>query len=114
MSFAVAKITRGRADEFGNFVGVLEFGTVDLDDHARVAKKNFRGGFDDAGLARASGPEKKEIANRAAGGVQAGAEDLIEVNESLHAFLLADDTGAKRLVEIAGIVAADCGIQLLP
>jgi hypothetical protein len=113
MGFAVAEIARGGANKFGNFMGMLEFGAVDLDDHAGVAKEDFRGSFDDAGLAGAGGTEKKQIAHRAAGRVQAGAEDLVEVDKRLHAFFLADDTGTKRLVEIAGIAAADCRIQLL-
>ena len=113
MSFAVAEIARGRTDEFGNFVGVLKFGAVYLDDAAGIAKENFGGGFDDARLAGASGTEKEKIADGAAGRVQAGAEDLVEVDERLHALFLANDFGAESLLEIAGIVAADAGIELL-
>ena len=114
MRLAVAEITRRRADEFSNFVRVLELGAIDFNNQARISKKDFRGGFHNARLAGAGGTKKEQIADGAAGRVEAGAEDLIEVNERLHAFLLANDPGAKRLVEITGIVAADCRVQLLP
>src|SRR5258708_25217059 len=41
MSFAVAEIARGRTDQFGDFVGVLEFGAVDLDDQAWGANEDL-------------------------------------------------------------------------
>jgi hypothetical protein len=114
MSFAVAEIARGRADKLGNFVRMLEFGAVDLDNQARVAKQDFRSGFHDAGLAGAGGTKKKQIADGAAGRVETGAEDLIQVHERLDTLFLANDPGAERLVKIAGIVAADCRVELLP
>src|SRR5689334_8337708 len=113
MSFAVAEIPRGRADQLCNFMGVLEFGAVNFNDQPGVAKEDFRGGFNDAGLPGAGWSEKKKIADRTAGRIESGAEDLVEVDERLYAFLLANDAGAQRLVEIPGIVAADCRIQLL-
>ena len=50
MSFAMAEVARRRTDELGNFVGVLKFGAIDLDDQTGITEKNFRGGFDDARL----------------------------------------------------------------
>jgi len=114
MSFAVAEIARGRADELGNFVRMLELGAVDLDNQARVAKQDFRSGFHDAGLAGAGGTKKEQIAYGASRGVKAGAEDLIQVHERLDTLFLANDPGAERLVKIASIVAADCRVELLP
>src|SRR5215468_7431432 len=107
MGFPVAEIPWRRTNELCNFVRVLEFGAVHLNDQAGITEENFRGGFDDAGLAGTRGTQEKKIADRATWRVQPSAEDLVEVNESLYPFFLANDAGAKRLMKIAGIVAAD-------
>src|SRR5690242_8215112 len=99
MRFPVAEIARGRADNFGDFVGVLEFGAVDLDDGAWAAEQNFGGGFDDAGLARAGGAEEEQVADRAAGRVESSGEDLEQLDERLNAVVLADDLRAQCVLE---------------
>ena len=68
----MAEVSGRRADELGDFVGVLELGAIDLDAGARVAEQGLGNGFDDAGLAGTGGPKKKEIADGAAGRVQGG------------------------------------------
>ena len=113
MCFAMAEIARGRTDKLGNFVRVLEFGAVHLDDEARIAEENFRSGFDDTRFAGARGPKEEEIANGAAGRVEAGAKDLIEIDEGLHTLFLADDLAANGVMEITGICATDGGVQLM-
>jgi ribosomal protein S5 len=92
---------------------VLEFRAVHLDDQAGIAKEDLGGGFDDAGLAGAGWAKEEEVANRATRGVQTGTEHLVEVDERLNAFFLTDNLGAKGLVEVARIIAADAGIKLL-
>src|SRR5215468_9714655 len=110
MRFAVAQITWGRADNLGNFMGVLEFGAVDLDDSARAAKQDFRGRFDDTGLARPRRAEKEKIADGTAGRIQPGGEDLEQFHKRLDAVILANDFRAQGILELNGIRAANIGI----
>src|ERR1700692_3073648 len=107
MSFAVAEIARGRADDLGDFVGVLEFGAVDFDDGAGAAEENFCGGFDNAGLAGAGGPEEEQIADGAAGRVESSGENLEQLDESLNAVILADDFRTQSVLKFNGVRAAD-------
>ena len=58
MGFAMAEISRRGANQFGDFVRVLELGAVDLDDSARVADQRFGGGLDDPRLSRTRGAEE--------------------------------------------------------
>ncbi len=106
MRFAVAKIARRRADQLGDFVGVLEFRAIDFDDGARAAKQNFRRRFHDARFAGARRPEEQQVANRTARGIQSGGEDLEELDERLHALVLPDDLGTQRLLKLDGFRAA--------
>src|SRR5260370_12489951 len=103
MSFAVAEVARGRADDLGDFVRVLEFGAVDLDDGAGAAEENFSGGFDDAGLAGAGRAEEEQIADGAARGVESGSEDLEQLDERLNAICLAERFGAPPLFKIHAV-----------
>src|SRR5271157_3001322 len=114
MSFAMAEIAWGRADEFRDFVRVLKFRAIDFDDQAGIAKENFRGGFHNAGFSGPRGSKKEEVADRASRRIKACGEHLEKIHEGLHAFFLANDLGAKRLMEVARVVAADAGIELLP
>src|SRR5438552_3338006 len=113
MGLAMPQIAWGRTDQFGNFMGVLEFGAVDLDDRAPISKENLGSRFDDAGLARACRSEKKQVADWAPWRVQARAEHLIHIDQGLYAFFLSDDLGAQRAVEVPSVTAADRWIQLL-
>jgi hypothetical protein len=110
MSFAVAEIARGRADDLGDFVGVLEFGAVDFDDGAGAAEENLRGGFNDAGFAGAGGAEEEQIADGASGGVESSGEDLEQLDEGLNAVVLADDFRAQGILKFNGVRAADTRI----
>src|SRR5258708_33056040 len=107
MSFAVAEMGRGRADDLGDFVGVLEFGAVDFDDGAGAAEKNLRGGFHDAGFAGAGGAEEVQIADGASGGGGSSGEDLEQLDGGLSTVVLADDFRAQGIVEFNGVRAAD-------
>ena len=112
MRLAVPQIAWGRADQLGDFVRVLELGAVHLDHRAGVAKQDLRRGFHHARLPRAGGTEKEQVAHRAAGRVQPGAEDLIEVHHRGDGFLLADDLLAQFGFEVAGFHTALAGVEL--
>jgi hypothetical protein len=113
MCFAVTEIAWGRTDQFCNFVGVLKFGAIYFDDGAGVAEENFGGGFDDARFAGTGGPEEEQVAHGTARRVQASTKNLVEIDQRLHAFFLANDLGAESVMKITRVVAADAGIELL-
>jgi hypothetical protein len=73
---------------------MLKFGAVHLDHGAGVPEEHLGRGFDDAGLTGASGTEKQEVPHRPAGRIQTGTEDLIQVHDSLHGFILSDNFSA--------------------
>src|SRR5579863_2719692 len=110
MRFPVAEVTRGRANDLGDFVGVLELGAVDLDDGARAAEENFGGGFDDARFAGAGGAEEEQVADGPAGRVESSGEDLEQFDERLNAVVLAYDLRAQGILEFNGVRAADTRI----
>src|SRR5580693_2905811 len=113
MSLAVTEIAWGRADQFRDFVGVLEFRAIDLDDRARIAEQNLGGSLNNAGLARTGRPEKQQIAHRASRRIQASAENLEHIHQRLYAFFLPHNLRTQRAVKVPGVVAADCRVQLL-
>ena len=67
MSLAMAEVSRRRADQLGNFVGVLELGAIDLDAGFGVAEERLGDGLDDARLSGAGRPEEQEVADWASG-----------------------------------------------
>src|ERR1700746_2841096 len=110
MLCAAPEIAGGGADNFGDFVGVLELGAVNLDNGARAAEENFGGGFDDSGLAGAGGPGGEEMAAGAPGRVESSGEDLEQFDKRLNAVVLADDLRAQGILEFNGVRAADTRI----
>src|SRR5260370_32248564 len=114
MRFAVAQVARRRANQFRDFVGVLKLRTIHLDNRAWVAEQYFGRGFHNAGFAGTGRTKKQQITNWPPRRVQPRAEHLIQVHQRLYALFLADDLRAKRSLKVAGFVAANGWIQLLP
>src|SRR5450432_1729726 len=110
MGLAVTEVSRRRADQFGDFVGVLELGAIDLDAGAGVSEKRFSQGFDYTGLTGAGGSEKEQVPDRAIGGVQAGEEHLIDLDDFFDGGILADNFAAESGFEVAGIGTAAAGV----
>src|ERR1700730_192129 len=100
MRLAVPQISRRRANQFCDFVRMLELRAVSLDHHASVAEQNFSGSLHDARLSRARRTKQQEVAHRAAWRVQSGAENLVKLDQRLDAFVLANDSRAQRRFEI--------------
>ena len=92
-------------------MGVLKLGAIDFYHGSFFAEQDFGGGFDDARLARACGPEKEQISDGAAGRVQAGTEHLINADNGLDGLVLSYDFGAKSSLEILNLGAAFRGIE---
>src|SRR5882724_5431681 len=107
----MAKIARGRADQFGNFMGMLKLRAIDLDHRAGIAKKNFGGRLHDARFSRTRRPEKQQISYWAAWGVQSGAKDLVEIHQRLDALFLSNNFPAQRGLKIHRVCAALAGIE---
>src|SRR6266478_5810065 len=113
MGFAVAQIAWRRADELGNFVRVLELRAIDLNDRARVSKKDLRGRLHDARLSGPGRTQEQQVPHRSAGRIQSGAKDLKHVHEGLYTLFLPHNLGAQRRVKIARVRAANGWIQLM-
>ena len=111
VGLAVPEIARRRADQFCDFMGVLELGAVDLDDCVRVAEENFRGGLDDASLAGAGGPEEDHRADGAVRRVHPGEENLVEAAHAPDGALLAHDARGKLLFELLRAWALLVGVE---
>src|SRR5579863_9448735 len=111
MGFPVTEISRRRADQLGNFVRVLKFRAIHLDDRARIAKQNLRCGLHDAGFAGTSRAKEQQVANWPARRVQSRAEHLIQVHQRLHTFFLADNFRRERSLEFQRIRTALLWIQ---
>src|SRR5690348_2284051 len=105
MGLAVTQVARRRTDQFGDFVGVLELGTIDLDAGASVSEERFRESFHDARLARTGWPKKKQIADWASGGIQSSEKHLVNLDYLLNRGVLADDLAAKSAFKVAGVSA---------
>ncbi len=85
------QVSGRRADQLGNLVAVLEFRAVDLDDRARIAHQRLSRGFDDACFAGSSWPQKEEVSDGAARGRHSRQIHLINIDDVLDSFILADD-----------------------
>src|SRR6267378_7917467 len=112
MRLAMPQIPRGRTNQFGNFMGVLEFRAIHLDDGARVAKEDFRSRLHNARLPRTCWPKKQQIPYRAAWRIQSGPKHLVQIHERLDTLFLPDDFPPQRGLEINRIRAALVGIEI--
>ena len=73
----MAQIPWGRANQFGDLMGVLELRTIHFDQRSAVSKQNFCCGLDNARLAGAGRSQKQQVSDGTTWGVQPRAEHLI-------------------------------------
>src|SRR5438045_1796912 len=114
MGFAMAQISWRRTDQFCDFMRMLEFRAIYLNNRSGIAEQNLRRCFHDARLARAGGPEKEQIAYWPSWRVQPGAKYLIQVHQRLYSLFLTDDFRPQGAFKVTRVVAADARIELLP
>src|SRR5262245_42633404 len=107
----MAQISRRRADELGNLVGVLKFCTVTLDSRARVTKEDVGSGFNAQSSAGAGGTKKEQRGKWTPRLVHPSEEQLGEVAHTAHRFLLADDPGLQLLIELLGALTFESGVE---
>src|SRR5438874_5673721 len=111
--FAMAEITRGRSDEFSDFMAVLEFGAVDLDDGAWIIEEVLGSCLHDARFARSRWSEEKESGNRPAGRCHSGHIHLIYVGNLFDCLRLPNDTAAEMRFQVLRLAShpgwIECG-----
>src|SRR6266478_9047403 len=111
MRLPMPQISRRRANQLGNLMGVLKLRAIHLDHRAGVSKENLGSRFHDARLARTGRPEKQQISYRTAWRIQSGAKDLVQVHQCLHTLFLSDNFPPQRGLEIDRVRAALVGIE---
>src|SRR2546425_1486248 len=99
-SFAMAEISGGRPDQFGNLVRMLKLCAVDFYDQLMVAEENFGGGFNDARFTGASRPEKQHRANGSIQRIHAGEKNLIQAAHAPYGTLLSNNPRRQALFKI--------------
>jgi hypothetical protein len=91
-------------------VRVLEFGAINLDTGAGVAEKRLGKGFDYAGLTGSGGAEEKQVSDGATGGVEAGQEHLVNLDDLFDGGVLTDDLTAESSFKVPGVGAPEAGV----
>src|SRR5947207_4685378 len=98
--FAVAKITRRRANQFGDLVRVLKLGAVNLDDRVGLSKEDLCRRLYHASLARTGGSQKQHRPNGPAGVLHPRQIYLIEPGYSADSALLPHDQRTEPALEL--------------
>src|ERR1700680_5129940 len=106
MRLAMAQVSRGRANQLRNLMRMLEFRAIYLDQRPRIAKQNLRARFHDARLARTRRPQEEQITHWPSRRIQPGAKHLVQVDQCLQAFVLADDFRPQRRLKFQRIGAS--------
>src|ERR1700681_2301851 len=98
----MTQISRGRADEFGNFMTVLKLAAVDFSYSARVAAPRLRRGLYCACLPGTRWPEEQEVSDRSAIWRKPGEISLISPNDLVDCLFLPYDDAMKCRLKILG------------
>src|SRR5271167_2142432 len=106
MRLAMSQVPRGRANQFGNLVGVLKLSAIDLDAGLSVAEQGLGHGFHYPRFARTGRPEEQEIAYGTARSIQPSQKHLIDFRDLLDGLILADNLAAQGVLKVTSIVAA--------
>src|SRR5579871_6007340 len=95
MRFAMAQVSRRRADQLGDLMTVLEFGTVNFSHRPSILKQSLGGCFHGPGFTGSRGAEKEKASNGPAWSIYAGDIHLINVDNLSNCFLLSDNALAE-------------------
>src|ERR1700726_2906049 len=106
MSLSMPQVAWRRANQLRNLMRMLEFRAVYLDQRPRVTKQNLRARFHDARLTRARRPQEEQITHWPSRRIQAGAKHLVQVDQRLQSFVLADDFRPQRRLKFQRIGAS--------
>src|SRR5579859_954213 len=113
MRFAMPQVSRRRANQFRDFVRMLEFRAIHFDHRARVAENHFRRSLHHARFARTCRSQKQQVSHRTPRRVQSRPEDLIQIHHGLYRLFLADNLPPQCGLEFARLAAPLRGIQVL-
>ena len=105
MRFAMAQISRRRADQLGDLVRVLELRAVDLDQARGSPKSDFGHRLHYARFARTGRPQKQEVAHRTPWRIQPRQKHLVELGHLLYGRILADDLPPQSGLKILRFAA---------
>src|SRR5215467_9479948 len=111
MRLPMSEVPGRRSDQFGDFVGMLELGAIDLDASAAVSKQSFGHGLDHTRLARSGGPEKQQVSHGTSRRIQSRQEHLIDLHYLFDCLVLSHDPATKGAFEFSGIVASAVRVE---
>src|SRR5437867_7474977 len=107
----MSEITRGRTDQLGDLVALLQLRAVDLDEGAWTAKKDFARSLYNARLAGASRSQKQKITDRAVRHSHSRQIDLIHVDDSAHGAILPNDLAQQPAFKVEDFSTSYLGIE---
>src|ERR1051325_2974004 len=96
----MSQISRGRTDQFCNFMRVLKLGTVDLHHSIRVAVQNLSSSFYNPSLSGTGRSEKEHCADRSIWGIHTSKKNLVQTTHTAHSAFLTNDARRKPLFKI--------------
>src|SRR5262249_27723396 len=99
-SLTMSQIPRRRPDEFCDFMAVLKFGTVNLDERSGTTKQNLGGGLDDSGFTGTRRAQEKQVTDWTAWHIHACQVYLVHVHDALDGALLSDDLAQQPTLEV--------------
>src|SRR2546422_7956264 len=105
------EVARGRADQFGDLMAVLELAAVHLDDGVEIAEQDFRGHLDQMSLARAGRAEKQEVGDGPPGRRESGRIDLINTGQLPHCAVLTHNSLAESFLKVPDLRAPECRVE---
>src|SRR5579884_3333557 len=95
VGFTMSEVARRRADQLGNLVAVLEFGTIDLDACSGISEECLGNCLNNASFPRARRPQKEEIADGASRWIETCQKHLVDFRHFLDRVFLTNDPSAE-------------------
>src|SRR5579871_81093 len=111
MRLPMAQISRRRADQFRDLVGVLELGAINLDAGPRVTEQGLGHSLNHPRLARTGRSEEQKVAHRSPGRVQPGQKHLVDLDDFFNRLVLPHNAAAKGCIKLPSIAAAAIRIE---
>src|SRR5438067_11971099 len=100
MRLAMTQVSGRRADQLGNLMAVLEFGTVDLDHRARVLEQHLGRSFHDPGFTRTRRSQEQKVPDGPSGRVHPRQVHLVDVNDLLDRLILPYDHSTESGLQL--------------
>ena len=111
MSLAMSQISRRRADQLRDLVGMLKLRAIDLDAGMRVAEQRLGHRFHHPRFARAGRAQKKQVAHRTSRRIQSRQKHLVDLGHLFNSLVLPYDAAAQCGFKFPSIVAAAVRVQ---